>query len=50
MTSDSIIKEVKVQKAVAAYTTGEFTSMAKAARFFNAKYDRVKNRVNGRPL
>ena len=49
MTSDSINKEAKVQKAVAAYTTGEFTSMAKVARFFNAKYDRVKNRVNGHP-
>ena len=49
MTSDSINEEVKVQKAIVAYTAGEFTSMAKAARFFNAKYDRVKNRINGRP-
>ena len=49
MTSDLINDEAKVQKAVAAYTAGEFTSMAKAARFLNAKYDRVKNRVNGRP-
>ena len=36
--------------AVAAYTIGEFTSIAKVARFFNAKYDRIKNRVNRRPL
>ena len=49
MTSNSINEEVKIQKAVAAYTVGEFTSIAKAARFFNAKYDRVKNRINGRP-
>ena len=50
MTSNSINEEVKVQKAIAAYTAGEFTSMAKTARFFNAKYDRVKNRINGRLL
>jgi hypothetical protein len=46
MTSDLINDEAKVQKAVAAYTAGEFTSMAKAARFFNAKYDYVKNCIN----
>ena len=46
MTSDSINEEVKVQKAIAAYTAGEFTSMAKAAHFFNTKY---KNRVSRHP-
>ena len=50
MTSDSINEEAKVQKAVTTYTAREFTSMAKAAYFFNAKYDRVKNHINRRPL
>jgi hypothetical protein len=50
MTSDSINEEVKVQKAIAAYTAGEFTFIAKAARFFNAKYNCIKNYINGRPL
>jgi hypothetical protein len=50
MTSDSINEEAKVQKAIAAYTTGEFTFMAKAVRFFNAKYNCVKNCINKYPL
>ena len=47
MTSDSFEDEAKVQKAFAAYTAHEFSSIAAAARHFHAKYDRVKNCVNG---
>jgi hypothetical protein len=49
MTSDPLEDEAKVQKAFAAYTANEFPSIAAAARHFCAKYDRVKNRVNGLP-
>ncbi|XTI95585.1 hypothetical protein V2W45_1324565 [Cenococcum geophilum] len=46
MTSDPLEDDAKVQKAFAAYTAHEFPS---AARHFHAKYNRVKNRVNGLP-
>jgi hypothetical protein len=49
MTSNPLEDEAKVQKAFAAYTANEFPSIAAAARYFCAKYDRVKNRVNGLP-
>ncbi len=49
MTSDPLEDEAKVQKAFAAYTAHKFPSIAAAARHFHAKYDRVKNRVNGLP-
>ena len=49
MTSNSLKDEAKVQKAFAAYTAHKFSSIAAAARYFNAKYNRVKNRVNGLP-
>ena len=49
MTSDSLKDEAKVQKAFAAYIAHKFSSIAAAARHFDAKYDRVKNRVNGLP-
>ena len=47
MTSDPLEDEARVQKAFAAYTANEFPSIAAAARHFCAKYNRVKNRVNG---
>ena len=50
MTSDPLEDEAKVQKAFAAYTAHKFRSIAAAARHFDAKYDRVKNRVNGLPI
>jgi len=46
MTSDPLEDEAKVQKAFAAH---EFPSIAAAARHFHAKYNRVKNCVNGLP-
>ena len=49
MTSDPLEDEAKVSKAFAAYTANEFSSIAAATRYFYAKYDRVKNRVNGLP-
>ena len=49
MTSDPLEDEAKVQKAFAAYMAHKFPSIAAAARHFYAKYDRVKNRVNGLP-
>ncbi|XTI86370.1 hypothetical protein V2W45_1381094 [Cenococcum geophilum] len=49
MTSDPLKDEAKVQKAFAAYIAHKFPSIAATARYFNAKYDRVKNRVNGLP-
>ena len=49
MTSDPLEDKAKVQKAFAAYTAHKFSSIAAAARYFNAKYDRVKNRVNRLP-
>jgi len=47
MTSDSFEDKAKVQKAFAAYTAHEFSSIAAAACYFHAKYDCVKNCVNG---
>jgi len=49
MTSDPLKDEAKVQKAFAAYTANKFPSIAAAARYFCAKYNRVKNRVNRLP-
>ena len=49
MTSDPLKHEAKVQKAFAAYPAHKFSSIAAAVRHFHAKYDRVKNRVNGLP-
>ena len=49
MTSDPLKDEARVQKAFATYTANKFPSIAAAARYFCAKYDRVKNRVNGLP-
>ena len=49
MTSDPLKDEAKVQKAFVTYTAHKFPSIAAAARHFLAKYDRVKNHVNGLP-
>ena len=49
MTSNSLEDEAKVQKAFAAYTAHKFSSIAAATRYFDAKYNRVKNRVNRLP-
>ena len=50
MTSNPLEDEAKVQKAFAAYTVNKFPSIAAAVRHFCAKYNRVKNRVNGLPV
>ena len=50
MTSDPLEDKAKVQKAFAAYTANEFPSIAATVRHFYAKYDRIKNRVNGLPV
>ena len=50
MTSMYAKEESLVQQASAAYTANEFATIAAAACYFGAHYDRVKNRVNGRIL
>jgi hypothetical protein len=50
MTSDPLKDKAKVQKAFATYTAHKFPSIAATARHFYAKYNRIKNRVNGLPV
>ena len=50
MTSDPLEDKAKVQKAFAAYTAHKFSSIAAAVRHFYAKYNCVKNRINGLPV
>ena len=50
MTSNPLEDEAKVQKAFAAYIAHKFPSIAAAVCHFHAKYNRVKNRVNGLPI
>ena len=50
MTSDPFEDKAKVQKAFAAYIANEFPFIAAAARHFCAKYNCIKNCVNGLPV
>ena len=49
MTSDPLEDKAKVQKAFAAYTANKFPSIAATMRHFCAKYNCVKNHINGLP-